>query len=163
MTYQTLVAAFDSGAHAKAAADALRSAGFHAADVSVLTNEVDPGAWTGMCPGAWQGFYGSGMLQHEAAVYDHVLERGGAVVSVRVPDDEVAHATGILDLHHPIDIHDRALTSGIADAARVQAAIAAAAPVLIATRQMVAVSPKLQRPTMRCCTSQKSSSSLASE
>jgi uncharacterized protein (TIGR02271 family) len=71
------------------------------------------------------------------------LERGGVVLSVRVPDSEVAHATGILDIHRPIDVHDRAVTTGIAPAARVEAAAAVIAAAPITGEQIVAVSPKL--------------------
>ena len=65
------------------------------------------------------------------------------VVAVRVPDNEVAHATGILDIHRPIDVHDRAITTGIAPAAKVEAAVASITPPPIAAEQKVAVSPKL--------------------
>jgi uncharacterized protein (TIGR02271 family) len=60
-----------------------------------------------------------------------------------VPDNEVAHATGILDIHRPIDVHDRAITTGIAPAAKVEAAAATIAAAPIAAVQKVAVSPKL--------------------
>src|SRR5208282_4089658 len=78
-----------------------------------------------------------------ADVYTQSLERGGMVVSVHVPDSEVAHATGILDIHRPIDVHDRAITTGIAPAARVEAAVATIAAAPIAAVQKIAVSPKL--------------------
>jgi hypothetical protein len=55
--------------------------------------------------------FGGGLAQHEADVYTQSLERGGVVLSVRVSDSEVAHATKILDIHRPIDVHDRAVTS----------------------------------------------------
>jgi len=145
MNYHTVVAAFDSGSHARAAANALKAAGFHAADVSVLDRSevgVESGAWTGMRSGLWQRLFGTDVLQHEAVTYDQAVDRGGAVVSVRVPDSEVAHATGILDLHHPIDVKDRALTGG-APAARVESAVAATAPVPVAAAQKVAVTPAL--------------------
>ncbi len=87
--------------------------------------------------------FGGGLAQHEADVYSQSLDRGGMVVSVRVPDSEVAHATGILDIHRPIDVHDRAITTGIAPAAKVEAAVASIAAAPIAAVQKVAVSPKL--------------------
>ena len=36
MSYQTIVAAFDTGAHAQAAVDALKAGGFHADDISMF-------------------------------------------------------------------------------------------------------------------------------
>jgi stress response protein YsnF len=140
MSYQTIVAAFDTAAHAEAAVQALKAGGFDADDISVF----DKKRAALREPGPWQRLFGGGLNKYEADVYNQTLERGGFVVSVRVPDNEVAHATGILDLHRPIDVEDRAITTGIAPATRVEAAAAAideAAP--IAAVQKVAVSPKL--------------------
>ena len=139
MSYQTVVAAFDTAAHAQAAVEALKAGGFHADDISVFDkNRV------GMRePGLWNRMFGGGLHQHEADVYSQSLERGGVVLSVRVPDSEVAHATGILDIHRPIDVHDRAITTGIAPAAHVEAAVASIAAAPIAAVQTVAVSAKL--------------------
>jgi len=110
MAYQTVVAAFDTAAHAQAAVDALKAGGFHADDISVFDkNRVGLRQ-----PGLWERMFGGGLAQHEADVYTQSLERGGSVVAVRTPDNEVAHATGILDIHRPIDVHDRAITTGIA-------------------------------------------------
>lgn len=139
MAYQTVVAAFDTPAHAQAAVDALKAGGFHADDISVFDkNRVGLRQ-----PGLWERMFGGGLAQHEADVYTQSLERGGNVVAVRVPDNEVAHATGILDIHRPIDVHDRAITTGIAPAGKVEAAAASIAAAPIAAEQKVAVSPKL--------------------
>jgi len=139
MSYQTVVAAFDSTAAAQASVAALKAAGFHADDISLFDKNR-----TGMRdPGLWQRMFGGGLARHEADVYNQSLQQGGMVVSVRVPDDEVAHAVGILDVHRPIDVHDRAVTTGLAPAARVEAAAAAIAAPPIAAAQKVAVSPKL--------------------
>ncbi len=139
MSYQTIVAAYDTAANAQAAVDALKAGGFHADDISVFDK-----ARAGMRePGLWNRMFGGGLAQHEAEVYSQSLDRGGVVLSVRVPDSEVAHATGILDIHRPIDVHDRAVTTGIAPAARVEAAVATIAAAPVAAAQTVAVSPKL--------------------
>src|SRR6516165_2181847 len=139
MSYQTIVAAYDTAAHAQAAVDALKAGGFHADDISLFDKDR-----VGLRePGLWQRMFGGGLAQHEADVYSQTLQQGGRVVSVRVPDSEVAHATGILDLHRPIDVHDRAVTTGLAPAARVEAAAASIAAAPIIAEQKVAVSPKL--------------------
>jgi uncharacterized protein (TIGR02271 family) len=139
MSYQTVVAAFDTNAHAQAAVDALKAGGFHADDISVF----DKARVSLRESGLWQRLFGGGLHQHEADVYNQAIDRGGVVVTVRVPDNEVAHATGILDIHRPIDVHDRAVTTGIAPAARVEAAAATIAAAPLAAAQKVAVSPKL--------------------
>jgi len=139
MSYQTVVAAYDSTAAAQASVSALKAAGFHSDDISLFDKNR-----TGLRdPGLWQRMFGGGLAKHEADVYNQSLQEGGMVVSVRVPDDEVAHAVGILDVHRPIDVHDRAVTTGLAPAARVEAAAAAIAATPIAAAQKVAVSPKL--------------------
>jgi uncharacterized protein (TIGR02271 family) len=139
MSYQTIVAAFDTATNAQAASEALKAGGFHSDDISMFDkNRV------GMRqPGLWDRMFGGGLHEHEAEVYSETLNRGGVVLSVRVPDSEVAHATGILDIHRPIDVHDRAVTTGIAPAAHLEAAAASIAAAPIATVQKVAVSPKL--------------------
>lgn len=144
MKYQTIAAAFETRDRARAAANALKAAGFHTADISILDKEVAPNdaIWTGKNPSLWQRIFGGDVLEHEATVYHQTVERGGAVVSVRVPDNEVAHATGVLDLYHPIDVRDRALTSGLAPAAKMEAAAKKVAVPMI-ERQEVAVSPRL--------------------
>ena len=82
MSYQTIVAAFDTSAHAQAAAEALKAGGFHPDDISMFDkNRVGLRE-----PGLWQRMFGGGLAQHEADVYSQSLERGGMVVSVRVPD-----------------------------------------------------------------------------
>jgi len=149
MAFETLVAAFDTKEHATAAVNALKAGGFHSDDISIFDHSrLSVGKdVVGVAPkhaGLWQWLFGSDLNLYEAKVYGTTIDDGGTVVSVRVPRDQVAQASGILDLHYPIDIHDRAVTSGIAPAAHVEAAvkeIAATAP--LAKVQSVAVTPKL--------------------
>ena len=139
MDYQTVVAAFDTPAHAQAAVDALKAGGFHPDDISMFDKSR-----VGLRePGLWQRIFGGGLAQYEADVYTQSLDRGGMLVSVRVPDSEVAHATGILDIHRPIDVPDRAITTGVAPATKVEATVAAIAAKPLEVVQKVAVSPKL--------------------
>jgi len=146
MAYQTIVAVFDTAAHAAAAVEALKAGGFAAADISVFDRDRlagGRGAANLREPGVWRRLFGGNMYQHEAQVYGQAVEEGGVVVSVRVIDSEVAHATGILDLHRPIDVPDRAITTGIAPAAHVETVAAAVAAQPIVAEQRVAVSDKL--------------------
>src|SRR5271167_3112387 len=139
MSYQTIVAAYDTVAHSEAAIQALKAGGFHSEDISVF----DKKRAALKEPGPWQRIFGGELSKYEADVYNQTIQDDGVVVSVRVPDFEVAHATGILDIHRPIDVHDRAITTGIAPAARVEAAVATIAAAPIAAVQKIAVSPKL--------------------
>jgi uncharacterized protein (TIGR02271 family) len=95
----------------------------------------------GQGPSLWQRLFGDNVREYEAGVYSQALKSGGAVVSVRVPDNEVAHATGVLDIHHPIDLKDRAITTGMAEPSRVDVPLPVMAP--LPSMQKVAVTPKL--------------------
>jgi uncharacterized protein (TIGR02271 family) len=148
MAYETVVAVFDTESHADAAVKALKAGGFADADISVFDDDRLKAGKTAIAAGLkeaglWHRLFGSDVHQHEAAVYGQTVERGGVVVSVRVLESEVAHATAILDLHRPIDVHDRAVTSGIAPPALVAAVEKKLDAVPLATTQKVAVSPKL--------------------
>lgn len=148
MAYETLVAVYDTPEHAKAAVEALKAGGFHEDDISVFDRDrlaTGGGAMARSVKeaGLWHRLFGGDLYEHEAGVYGDTLARGGTVISLRVLDTEVAHATGILDLHRPIDVHDRAVTSGIASAASVTAAAKTISATPIATGQTVAVTPKV--------------------
>jgi uncharacterized protein (TIGR02271 family) len=145
--YETAVALFDKAEQAKAAVDALKAGGFHETDISVFDNNrltagnaASPGATE---PGVWQTIFGGNLHKHEATVYGEAVAEGGTVVSLRTLPQEVAQATGILDLHRPVDVHDRAVTSGIAPAAYVETVAKTIAATPITVQQSVAVSPKL--------------------
>jgi uncharacterized protein (TIGR02271 family) len=148
MTYETLVAVYDTPEHADAAVKALKAAGFAESDISVFDEErLKAGRATlgaGIKePGLWQRLFGTDVYEHEANIYGETVQDGGELISVRVPTSEVAHAQAVLDIHRPIDVHDRAVTSGVAPAARVEAIEKKLDAVPLAAVQQVAVSPKL--------------------
>jgi stress response protein YsnF len=122
MAFETLVAAFDNNEHAMAAVNALKAGGYHKDDISIL-DQARLNAGKGQKHiGLWQRLFGDDINKYEATVYGDVVKQGGVVVSVRVPREQVAQAAGILDLHHPINVHDRAITTGVAPQAHVEAA-----------------------------------------
>jgi uncharacterized protein (TIGR02271 family) len=146
MAYQTMVAAFDTPDHAQAAVNALKAGGFHADDISVLDKdylEKTGGAIKlGLRePGTWRRIFGGDVHEHKGAVFRRTIAEGGRLVSVRVPDNEVAHAAGILDMHRPIDVADRAITTGLAPAPRVEAAAKEIAATPLPAGQRIATSP----------------------
>ena len=149
MDQETVVAAFDTKDHAMAALNALKAGGFHPSDISVFDSPRLAGAAADAASGKrhagfWQGIFGGDVHRHEAEVFSQVVVDGGTVISVRVPESEVAQATGILDSHSPINVHDRAITTGVAPAAHVETvAKTVAAASLPVVAQTVAVSPKL--------------------
>jgi uncharacterized protein (TIGR02271 family) len=146
MAYETIVAAFDTPEHAQAAVKALKAGGFHGDDISVFDKERIAAGGAAMKqglkePGMWRRMFGAGLHEHEANVFGQTVSEGGTVISVRVLDSEVAHATGILDVHRPIDVHDRAITSGIAEAAKVETVAREEAVTPFTAPQRVATSP----------------------
>jgi stress response protein YsnF len=148
MAYETIVAVFDNPAHAQAAVKALRAGGFANADISVfdrerLSSDKKALATAVKEAGLWQRLFGGDVYKHEANVYGQTVEKGGVVVTARVLDSEVAHATAILDLHRPVDVQDRAVTSGISTPAHVANVEKKIDEIPLAPMQQVAVSPKL--------------------
>ena len=144
MIYETIVAAFDTPEHAAAAVKALKAGGFHDSDISVFDRSRLTGGIGTKAPGIWSRLFGGDdIYRHEAAVYAQTVERGGTVVVTRAIHSEVAQAIGILNLYHPIDIADRAMTTGLAPAAHVETAAKEIATVPLAAAQTVAVAPKL--------------------
>jgi len=148
MAYETVVAVYDTRAHAEAAVKALKAGGFADADISIFDDARLKAGKAALSAGVqeaglWHRLFGRDVHEHEARVYGQTVSDGGVVVSVRVIDTEVAHAIAILDLHRPVDVHDRAVTSGIAPAAHVEAVEEKLAAVPLAAKQAVAVTPKL--------------------
>ena len=156
MAYETLVAVYDNAAHADAAVKALKAAGFHESDISVFDQArlkagkaaLSAGGKAALSTGVkeaglWQRLFGTDVYEHEAAIYGQTVTEGGVVISLRVPESEVAHASAVLDIHRPVDVHDRAVTTGIAPAARVDTIQEKIEAVPLAAVQTVAVSPKL--------------------
>jgi uncharacterized protein (TIGR02271 family) len=147
MAYETIVAAFDTPEHAQAAVRALKAGGFHGDDISVFDKDRLTSGGAAMKqgikePGMWRRMFGRDLHEHEANVFGQTVSEGGTVISLRVLDSEVAHATGILDVHRPIDVHDRAITSGLAPAAKVQAIAKEEAAERLTTPQRIATAPK---------------------
>jgi uncharacterized protein (TIGR02271 family) len=147
MAYETIVAVYDTAAHADAAVKALKAGGFANADISVfnadrLASDKKTIAAGLKKAGLWNRLFGDDIHEHEAAVYGQSVQEGGVVVSARVLDTEVAHAVAILDLNHPIDVHDRAVTSDIAPPAHVEAVEKKLDAVPLAAAQTIAL-PKV--------------------
>lgn len=148
MDYETLVAAYDTPAHADAAVKALKAAGFHESDISTFDSARLKAGRATLSEGVketglWQRLFGTDVYEHEASIYGQTVEDGGVVLSLRVPQSEVAHATAVLDIHRPVDVHDRAVTTGVAPAAKVETIEKKIDAVPLAAVQTVAVTPKL--------------------
>ncbi len=136
MSMETIVAVFDTAAHAAAAVKDLVSAGVPADAITQHSNGTATGAGaTGMgttgtgttgtgltgtstgAPAQGQGFWASLFgaepeQQYDTAVYDRSMEAGSTVVSVKAPEKSLTQVMEILERHNPVDIDDRAATYG---------------------------------------------------
>lgn len=108
MSYEKVVAVYDTEAGANAALKSLISAGYLTDDISVIRNERDAEKAGLYEPGIWQRLFGRDLEHHEAAVLGRSLKEGSVIVSVRVPESEAPKVLGLLDTHQPVDIVDRA-------------------------------------------------------
>lgn len=132
MDEETIVAVYDTAAHAERAVADLKQAGVpdsaisrHASGTGMDTLESAPVREEGF----WSRLFG-GEPDHDTTVYSRSVENGASVVSVRVSDAHADRVLAILDSHHPVDIDERAATyaTDTASAYTAPAAYAAAAP-----------------------------------
>ena len=104
MTYEKIVTLYDTLNHAEAARRSLEKAGFAPGEISMITSKtLSLGGDKLREPGLWHRLFGRDIRDHEATLYGRTVEAGGAVLTVRVPETEVAKATGILNAHQPAD------------------------------------------------------------
>ena len=144
MTNETIVAVYDTTAHAQAAVDSLKSAGVPADAINMHTDATRAATGTTTAaPVHEQGFWSSlfgGEPDHDTAVYDRSMASGSTVVSVDAPEEHVAKVLDILESHNPIDIDDRAASYGLTQTATTHAS-QPVAPVLPVAAPVAAMAP----------------------
>ena len=133
MTDQTIIAVYDTPAHAELAVQDLLQANVpelaihrHAQEGSYAGSSTTATTRTEE-PGFWASLFG-GEPDHDTTVYDRSVSSGSNAVSVRVPDDHVTSVMDILERHKPIDIDERAGSYGLMQTTAARAPLAAAAP-----------------------------------
>ncbi len=117
MEHETIVAIYDTPAHAQAAVRDLEAANVPASDISQHAKE---GSMTGTSrltapvheKGFWASLFG-GEPDHDTAVYGHSINSGATVVTVKVTSDRYDEAAAILEKHDPIDVDERAEQYGL--------------------------------------------------
>ena len=114
MNYEKIVTLYDTAEHAEAARLGLEAAGFPPSDMSMVSKmTLGLTGQTLLEPGLWHRLFGRDIEPHEATVYGRVVESGGVVLTIRVPESEAARAMGILNAHNVVDVHDRAVQQGL--------------------------------------------------
>ena len=118
MNNQTIVAVYDTPAHAELAVQDLLQANV---PESAIHRHAQEGSYAGSSttatarneePGFWASLFG-GEPDHDTAVYDRSVQGGSNAVSVNVGDEHIAKVMDILDRHNPIDIDERAGSYGL--------------------------------------------------
>ena len=117
MTNETIVAVYDTPAHAELAAEDLKQAGVpadaisvHSASGSVIGDRItqaprDRGFWTNLF---------GGEPDHDVDVYHRSVASGSTVVSAHVAETHAATVLEIPNEHQPIDLDERAASYGLA-------------------------------------------------
>ena len=114
MSYEKIVTLYDTAEHAEAARRNLEAAGFSPRNISMVTNKTLTDAGDKLRePRLWRDLFGHEIAQHEAAVYNRTVEVGGVVLTVRVPESDVAKAMAILNAHSTVDVRNRAMQHGL--------------------------------------------------
>ena len=118
MADETIVAVYDTAAHAEAAIADLKGAGVpqSAINMHAGTGTASGTATTTAAPAREQGFWSSlfgGEPDHDTAVYDRSMESGSTVVTVKAPETHITRVMEILESHHPVDIDERATGYGL--------------------------------------------------
>ena len=91
----------------------------------------------------WHRLFGTDVYVHEADIYGQTIEEGGVVISVRVPETRSRMRPRCSNIYRPVDVHDRAVTAGVAPAALVDTIEKKIDAVPLLAEQKIAVSPKL--------------------
>ena len=114
MSYEKVVTLFDTAEHADSARRNLEHAGFSADDISIVGKKgLADDVIALREPGLWHRLFGRDIAEYEARVYGKTVEAGGAVLTLRVPDTQLAKAMGILNQHHIVDVSRRAVETGM--------------------------------------------------
>jgi uncharacterized protein (TIGR02271 family) len=137
MPSETIVAVFDTIAHADQAIAALEAAGVpanaiqHYAKDSANTVGDDRAAAVEQKPqgGFWAWLTGEEQSQHaaHATLYDRSIESGGTVVTVIADDSDAERIVSILEQHSPVDLEERSAQHGLTGAPGTAAAAVAPA------------------------------------
>ena len=112
MSDETIVAIYDTPAHAKLAAADLREAGVPEHAITIHAGAIDPDHADKTAqrePGFWSSLFG-GSPDHDTAVYERSVGDGASVLIVATPDKYVSRVMEIVESHQPIDIDERAMS-----------------------------------------------------
>ena len=120
MNQHTLVAVYDTIAHADAAVRDLKADNVPGDTISQHAKAASGGASMANHQheqGFWSKLFG-GAPEHDTSAYDRSIENGGSVVTVRSSDEHHDRISAILEKHNPIDLDQQAGHGDNAEMAR---------------------------------------------
>ena len=119
MPTETIVAVFDTDAHAENAIADLKAAGIPSSAVQHYAKDDYPtstdnigGVSESRPQGFWAWLTGEDEDTEYHSVYDRSIESGGTVVTVIVDDQDSARIVSLLEAHSPIDLEERGALHG---------------------------------------------------
>jgi uncharacterized protein (TIGR02271 family) len=110
--WEKVVSVYDTTDKAKSALNVLKNSGVDTSDVSIIDRKTLGTDVDHQHVGLWRRLFGENVWEHEAAVYGDTVRRGGAILAVRAPKEQVAKIMSILDVHQPVDVHEHAAKIG---------------------------------------------------
>ena len=145
MQNETIVAVYDTAAHAEAAKMDLKLAGVPESAVSVHAGATSTGAGT-TAPVREEGFWASlfgGDTYQDSTVYDRSMASGSTVITVTAQEVPFARVMEILEKHNPIDIDERATGYGLTQTSEKRA------PLMGETREQVGITGRADAGAMQ--------------
>lgn len=108
MSSEKIVTLFDTTEHARAAERNLIKAGFDEAEISIidgqhLRDENDGHRDTSI----WKKLFGNDVEDQHAEIYSEAMRTHGAVLSLKVDEEQQATALAILNRHQTVDLSTR--------------------------------------------------------
>lgn len=109
MGYETLIVAYDNPGAASQAIQALRRAGIPANDIKRHPSvggveEIAAAPAEGTGAALWTWLFGDDAVEERIAVYQHAVQQGGTVLSIRVIEDEASRIRQLLEDFGPLDL-----------------------------------------------------------
>ena len=113
MNEETIVAVYDTAAHADNAVRDLLAAHVPAEAISQHASKATTGETRPTRePGFWASLFG-GEPDYDTSVYDRSIESGSTIVTVKVPAEYYDRVCALLEKHDPIDMDERATQYGV--------------------------------------------------
>jgi uncharacterized protein (TIGR02271 family) len=105
----TLVGYFDSYDDARQTEQDLVNSGFSIEDVQIVAKDAATTGQTTEAPGMWERFKSAlGFASEEERVtYEEAARHGGALLTVRVAEEQANQVADLIERHHPVDIDRR--------------------------------------------------------